>query len=240
MELVEVLREIGIAGARYVEEHGDLQFLGMRRFNDPKAVVLNALVSYQLSGTGEQYWTEFFSWFASHPFFSLQAFLHFLENSRYNRRLLRAKAERAKKAWEFLSSTDIESYYPDYISFWQDLSGALSSPPRRKTVVLAVKMYGYAMRIRTGKFHPYPFEVPIPLDSRIQRITRAFSQEDPLDFWFHISRESNVPPLHIDSVLWNPLGSDTGKKALLDLGAPGYRLWKFLEPFARHRNKNRR
>lgn len=225
MELVNALREIGIEGARYVEEHGDPQFQAIKRFPDPRGALANALVSYQLSMRGEDYWNAYASFFSFHPL-SLSNFLLFLKT--HNPRLFPAKKRRLERIWGFLERMDPEHYYGDMVALWQDLAGVLGTKKEGKTVVFAVKMFGYAMRILTGKFIPYPMEVPIPLDSRILRLTRSLTSQDPLSFWFQVSQGSGVPPLHIDSLLWPAMGSEQGRKALMELGDPGKRILEIL------------
>jgi len=77
-----------------------------------------------------------------------------------------------------------------------------------KTIVFSVKMFGYAMRIYMRKFIPYPFDIAIPVDSRIKKITAKFTEQDPLSFWYVIAKEVGIPPLHIDSIIWTVYRKD--------------------------------
>jgi len=129
----------------------------------------------------------------------------YLPRSRNNRRLTEQKARRLAKAAPFLLSLDTEAvhrYHRDMTSLARDLARALDTDPGSKTVVFAVKTFGYAAREITGEFVPYPFEVPIPVDSRITRITRGITDEDPVTFWDRVARRAELPPLHLDTVLW--------------------------------------
>jgi DNA-(apurinic or apyrimidinic site) lyase len=62
-----ILGELGVECARVIEEKVDLQFDALRNLrenlrNDElflKLVVANSIVSYQLSGKGEDWWWEF-------------------------------------------------------------------------------------------------------------------------------------------------------------------------------------
>ncbi|MCD6139921.1 MAG: N-glycosylase/DNA lyase, partial [Thermococcus sp.] len=58
--------ELGIECARIIEEKVDLQFLALKNLHKNlgddelfiKLVIANSIVSYQLSGKGEQWWLE--------------------------------------------------------------------------------------------------------------------------------------------------------------------------------------
>ena len=72
--IIEILKGIGIEGAKYIEENIDPQFQAVNylyeHVDDDKfvpLVVANAIVSYQLSGKGEEWWWEFAKWFSSRP-----------------------------------------------------------------------------------------------------------------------------------------------------------------------------
>ena len=109
---------------------------------------------------------------------------------------------------EFLQGLEAQTHYENMVLLRDELAKQLNSKPTAKTVVFAVKMFGYAMRIATGEFIPYPFVIPIPVDSRIERFTKQLSGEDPLQFWNRTAEETEVPPLHIDSILWPVLSGD--------------------------------
>jgi len=69
-------------------------------------------------------------------------------------------------------------------------------------------MFGYASRIAFGEFIPYPMEIDIPKDFRIENYTKRLTSQDPVKFWREIALEVSIPPLHIDSILWPVLGED--------------------------------
>ncbi len=93
-----------------------------------------------------------------------------------------------------------------------DIAEALGSPKTAKTVVFAVKMFGYAGRIAFGgEFVPYPMEIDIPEDVRIKAYTERITNEPPVSFWRRVAEETGIPPLHIDSILWPVLGGGSGK-----------------------------
>jgi len=135
----------------------------------------------------------------------------YLPHSRNNRRLTRQKARRLAKAAPFLLSLNTETvhrYHRDMTSLARDLARTLGTDPESKTVVFAVKTFGYAAREITGEYVPYPFDVPIPVDSRITKITRRITDEDPVTFWNRVAERTSVPPLHLDTVLWLSMSPD--------------------------------
>ncbi len=96
----------------------------------------------------------------------------------------------------------IHRYHRDMSRLARDIASTLGTDPTSKTVTFAVKTFGYAAREITGEFVPYPFDVPIPVDSRIRRLTEAITDEDPRRFWDRAAREADLPPLHLDTLLW--------------------------------------
>nr|7OLB_A Chain A, N-glycosylase/DNA lyase [Pyrococcus abyssi GE5]7OLI_A Chain A, N-glycosylase/DNA lyase [Pyrococcus abyssi GE5]7OLI_B Chain B, N-glycosylase/DNA lyase [Pyrococcus abyssi GE5]7OUE_A Chain A, N-glycosylase/DNA lyase [Pyrococcus abyssi GE5]7OUE_C Chain C, N-glycosylase/DNA lyase [Pyrococcus abyssi GE5]7OUE_E Chain E, N-glycosylase/DNA lyase [Pyrococcus abyssi GE5]7OUE_G Chain G, N-glycosylase/DNA lyase [Pyrococcus abyssi GE5]7OY7_A Chain A, N-glycosylase/DNA lyase [Pyrococcus abyssi len=215
--IARIIGEIGIEGARFIEENIDEQFKALRYLSKGidsetfvKLVIANSLVSYQLTGKGEQWWWEFAKYFYGRDVKSIYlAYKEFLPNSRFNRRLIPQKLSRIRRVETFLSTLTeerIEEYYGDMSSLWGSIARALGVDKESKTVVFSVKMFGYAARIVLSTFNPYPMEIPIPEDSRIVKLTKKLTNEKPRKFWMKIARESGVPPLHIDSILWPLLG----------------------------------
>lgn len=74
-----------------------------------------------------------------------------------------------------------------------------------KTCCFAIKMYGYACRVLFRDIRYYPSNVPIPLDSRLQKIyTDLYGATSPsvmLKYFSTLSIRQGLPPLHLDSLL---------------------------------------
>ncbi|WP_456423489.1 N-glycosylase/DNA lyase [Thermococcus sp.] len=218
--LVEILSELGLDCARLIEERVDLQFDALKNLrenlNDDelfmKLVMANSLVSYQLTGKGEDWWREFSKYFSVNPPTGniARAYSRFLPESKTNRRLVSGKVKRLEKVEPFLDSlslNDLREYYFNGMErLRDDLARALGSKRSAKTVVFAVKMFGYAGRIAFGTFVPYPMAIEIPDDVRINAYTKGFTNEPPVSFWSKIAEKTGIPPLHIDSILWPVLG----------------------------------
>jgi DNA-(apurinic or apyrimidinic site) lyase len=97
-------------------------------------------------------------------------------------------------------------YHDDMVDLWQDLSKAMSVPVWSKTLCFAVKMFGYAARVVFEKFIPYPFDVAIPVDSRIRKIFLTsygeLSDKEIIEKTYELSKISGIPSLHLDSLFW--------------------------------------
>ncbi len=225
--LIEILRELGLDCARLIEEKVDLQFDALKNLRENlrddelfiKLAIANSIVSYQLSGKGEDWWWEFSGYFSENPpeRSIVEAYSRFLPNSRTNRRFVAGKLKRLEKLEPFLeelSIDDLREYYFGGMELLRDeLARTLGSKKSAKTIVFAVKMFGYAGRIAFDEFVPYPMEIEIPDDVRINAYTRRFTIEPSVRFWSRIAKETGIPPLHIDSILWPVLG---GKEEVLE------------------------
>ncbi len=214
-KLISLLSRIGIEGARWIEEKADEQYRALTHLYQNlkdgelfvRLVVLNSLVSFQLNDKGENWWWEFAKYFSENiPETLPEDYIIFLEYSRTNRRLREVKIKRLKKAGRFVNDMDLVYYYNDMDSLRRNLASVLNTDSSSKTMVFTVKMFGYAMRIYTETFVPYPFSIPIPEDVRILNFTKKFTAEKPKTFWNRIAQLSNIPPLHIDSIFWPFLG----------------------------------
>ncbi|WP_297466738.1 N-glycosylase/DNA lyase [Thermococcus sp.] len=225
--LVEILKELGLDCARTIEERVDLQFDALKNLHENlkndelfiKLVIANSLVSYQLTGKGEDWWWEFSRHFSDNPPIEsiAKAYAGFLPSSKTNRRLVSGKLRRIEKVEPFLNSLsldDLRNYYFNGMERLRDeLAKALNSKRSAKTIVFAVKMFGYAGRIAFGEFVPYPMSIEIPDDVRINAYTKRFTNEPPVSFWNRIAEITGIPPLHIDSILWPVLG---GKEEVIE------------------------
>ncbi len=180
-----------------------------------KAVIYNALISYQIAWSWELRWEEFAERLQSDFDILLLDFLqgkasldrwyNLMITSKYNKRLYNIKWRRLKKISEF-SLQSMDWYYEHMVILWQDLSKAMSVYPWSKTLSFAVKMFGYAARVVFEKFIPYPLEISIPVDSRIRRLFLAsygeLSDKKIIEKTYEFSQNSGISPLHLDSLFW--------------------------------------
>jgi len=219
-KLLKALSEFTLDDALLLEEY-DRQYRALERLHEAlgdnelflKLVLVNALLSYQLPTKGEVYWENFSRFFSENP--DLQKFEEFL--TLYNNRFLKGKLKRLKKVLPLIKNLDRERlvrFCQNPLGLLDYLSKGLNQHKDAKTLVFAVKMFLYACRIAVGKRIVAPFEIEIPLDVRLKRIS------DDLNFWRKLSKELGIPPLHLDVVVWTTLGAT---KEFLDTLPEGLR-----------------
>jgi len=217
--LIEILKNFSLKEVLEIEERFDEQFKALKYLYDNLIsknhfcvlVLLNALISYQLSGTGEQYWWEFSKYFAqvkeiSNP---VDALVDFLRNSKFNMRLINQKVSRLRKLRYIINIIYNESsYYANApVLLQHKIAKTLNTSADAKTVVFAIKMFNYACRIMFNRDYILPFEISIPVDIRIRRISERLGVSiNIVGFWNEIAKIVNIPPLHLDSLLWITLG----------------------------------
>jgi len=206
--LSQVLKEFSLEDALRLEKF-DRQYRALENLYNSlrdeglflKLVLVNALLSYQLPTKGEIYWENFARFFAKNP--SPERFEEFLK--RHNNRFLNSKLRRLQKVLrvvERLTVEELKSFCQNPTLLLDYLSENLRQEKSAKTLVFAVKMFIYACRIATGGKLVAPFEIEIPLDVRLRKIAPS------LEFWRNLSREVNIPPLHLDTLVWVTMGAD--------------------------------
>jgi len=227
-KLINTLKAIGLEGAKTIEEKLDEQYKALTHLSKKldeesflRLVTTNALVSYQLNCKGEIYWWEFAKYFSRNE----TDFLKFLRASKCNKRLFNTKSRRVERWVKGIEGIKLSRFCDRILDFYKLAYKIMRTNPTSKTIAFSVKMFGYGCRITRSTFFPFPKEVPIPLDSRIKKITSKLTKEDPIGFWFKISRKTSIPCLHIDSILWVTYGLSLDEKVKSVLG-PKY---KYLE-----------
>ncbi|OMH40436.1 N-glycosylase/DNA lyase [Desulfurobacterium indicum] len=199
------LSSLTIKDIIHIEEN-DPQFKALKRMYSHygtnkvlfiKLVVINALLSYQLPMKGEKYWESFANYFSHNK--NINSFPEFLKKNNY--RLFNAKLKRFKKAREavneiFKTEKDLKNAINNIGEFLNRLSYLLNQKKDAKTVVFAIKMFIYACRIMYNKNIIAPKGIFIPMDSRIKSIS------DDKNFWKKLEKETKIPLIHIDAILW--------------------------------------
>jgi DNA-(apurinic or apyrimidinic site) lyase len=235
--IAEKLRSLGLESALRIEEL-DPQFQAIRLITNKiefgpalTLIVLNSIISYRLSGRGEDYWNEFALYIskASKPKSLVEAVklvLSFLFASKINVALRASKTSRLLRAStaRVLEPDEIVKQTRDLRKFAEALALNLRSTWTSKTIVFSLKMVSYAYRARYGKVLVAPFSVPIPVDSRVAKVSWTSSvidieEEIPKKWsdvikavlkrpriaqkaWSAVAKKSGIPPLHLDSILW--------------------------------------
>ncbi len=207
-KLLKALSEFTLEDAFRLEEL-DRQYRALQRLHSAvgdnelflKLVIVNALMSYQLPMRGEEYWETFAGFFSENP--DLQRFEEFIRT--YNNRFLSGKLRRLRRVLslvENLSRERLVQFCRNPGALLEYLSEGLKQPKDAKTLVFAVKMFIYACRIATGKPIRAPFDIDIPLDVRLKKIS------DRLEFWRTLAKRLGIPPLHLDALVWVTMGAD--------------------------------
>lgn len=228
-----ILRELGIEWVRRFEER-DPQFLSISRLcnglnNDIgvtlRLTVLNALISYQLTGKGEDHWDYFANYFIrNRPSDLCNDFIGYVMNSKYLARYRSSRIRRIRNACPRLTNLDAGKYLHDLTSLWRFLSSVVNAHGNEKTVVFAVKIAYYVDRA-CGLDVNVPMDIPIPVDYRVTVITICSGlipiasnslnarqlageimvrrRQEIQDVWNEVGRLSGIPPpLNLDSVIW--------------------------------------
>ena len=220
-ELITILKKFNLSEVLEIERRLDKQYEYLVKLNKRvknckiflSLIILNAISSYALNCTGEDYWGEFSEFFSClygsrdnvSPREIIESFKSFLVSSRCNKRYLEIKIRRVEKLYDFLErlSKDLDKYLYNYDELWRDLSSALGSRRDAKTIVFAVKMFNYGARICLGNDLSLPMNIPIPVDHRIEIISERLGvRKKVTDFWNSVARITGIPPLHLDSLLW--------------------------------------
>ncbi len=185
-------------------------------------VVANALISYRLSLPGEKYWQEFADFFASTETPTTAEMLvaeirRFLYSSRGNRLVREQKLARLRKAAPVLERLlESPEEYTDLRLLVRSLASVLRARGEEKTIVFAAKMARYlymhaSLETRGGE------EIPVPIDRRMALLTSSSGmvaarvqvimtrlRGDALKAWMTVARESRIPSISLDALVWLP------------------------------------
>jgi len=225
-KVANILRKVGLDRILSIELM-DPQFKAIKNLStacrelSPILSYLNALVSYQLNCRGEDYWWEFSDYMRRICTIIgddkiVEILIEFIKSSKCNRVGKDIKARRVLRLRNVLSDICKLSFREDYISVWKLTYKVLESKPYSKTVVFSIKMLYYGLRAIRNRVKTLPYEIPIPIDRRIAKITysiglilgtKHWSQilrcpQIATKAWSLISKLSSIPPLHIDSLIW--------------------------------------
>jgi len=213
-ELIKKIKHYKLEDIIKIEEN-DLQYKSLEKlYKNIKnkdifcpLVVANSIICYQLSSSWEDYWEEFSLYFWNKDINIIKDLEIFIKNSKWNKRFVETKTKRIKKLKNFLDDfINNEKHYINNLELLQNtLSKTLNQKNNAKTIVFWVKMFVYASRIKYNKKIIFPFEIPIPIDSRLTKIYNLYNNNKKLDissFYEKLSRELKIPPLHLDWLIW--------------------------------------
>jgi DNA-(apurinic or apyrimidinic site) lyase len=210
MDLIDILSKFSIEEILYFEENYDLQYRYLRFLYKNiknqnlflKIIVINSLLAFQLSYKGEKFWKIFSIYFSKHNDDIYNNFLSFIDL--YNKRYKEIKIKRLNKIYNWIKDKDLLIYKDNLVKFNLEIAKVMGQNIYDKTIVFSTKIYGYGLRIIGYKII-YPFEIFIPIDNRIGKISKD------KNYWMKLAKEVNIPLLHIDSLIWITMGLNNDK-----------------------------
>jgi len=211
MDLRDILSKFDVEEILYFEENYDLQYKYLKLLYKNirnqnlflKIIVINSLLAFQLSYKGEKFWKIFSIYFSKYDNNDIyNNFLSFI--NLYNKRYKEIKIKRLSKIYNWIKDKDLLIYKDDLVKFNLEIAEVMRQNIYDKTIVFSTKIYGYGLRIIGYKII-FPFEIFIPIDNRIRKISKD------RNYWIRLSKEVNIPLLHIDSLIWITMGLDNDK-----------------------------
>lgn len=224
--LEKFLQDYNIKKAKGLE-HKDPQFLALQNCrNNIKnkdenlflyLVIQCSIVSYQIAWSGELRRTEFWEkvqkdWNVlldtrNNNESNTERRFNFLKSSKNNKRIYNIKKSRIEKLNELLlSEKDFSKYQNNLEKLNEILAKTMWTKLYSKTIVFAIKMFGYALTIISWKEIQYPMNINIPVDSRIKKIyklnTNKEADESQIrEFFANLSQKCKISPLDLDTIL---------------------------------------
>ena len=226
INLEDFLKEYDIKKAKELE-HKDPQFLALQNCRNNienknenlflYLVIQCSIVSYQIAWSGELRRTEFGEkvqkdWnvllnIRNKNESNTERRFNFLKTSKNNKRIYNIKKSRIEKLNKLLlSEKDFSKYQNNLEKLNEILAKTMWTKLYSKTIVFAIKMFGYAFTIISWKEIKYPMSINIPVDSRIKKIyklnTNKEADESQIrEFFANLSQKYKIPPLDLDTIL---------------------------------------
>lgn len=215
-ELYKKLKKYSIDDSIEVEE-SDRQYIALKNLYNNiinKEVYLwlilaNSIICYQLSWKGEDYWEEFSVYFSKINIQKddiLKELWNFIKQSKNNKRFIDTKVNRLEKLKIFLKNfiNNEEYFYDNMLILRNELAKSMKQKKDAKTIVFAVKMFSYWARNSFKKLNYFPENINVPVDSRLIALFEKYKwdYEDINKFYFDLSKQLNIPELHLDALVW--------------------------------------
>lgn len=224
--LEKFLQDYSIKKAKELE-HKDPQFLALQNCRNSiknknenlflYLVIQCSIVSYQIAWSGELRRTEFWEkvqkdWNVlldtrNNNQSNTERRFDFLKTSKNNKRIYNIKKSRIEKLNKLLlTEKDFLKYENNLENLNEILAKTMWTKLYSKTIVFAIKMFGYALTIISWKEIQYPMNINIPVDSRIKKIyklnTNKEADESQIrEFFANLSQKCKISPLDLDTIL---------------------------------------
>jgi len=210
-------------------EHQDPQFLALEKCwwniqNKDRnlflfLVIQCSLVSYQIAWSGElrriefgekiqKDWNTLFD-IRNNNKSNTERRFNFLKSSRNNKRIYNIKKSRIEKFNKLLNTEkNFFQYHNNLEKLNNILAKTMNTQLHSKTIVFAIKMFGYAYTIISWKNIDYPISINIPVDSRLKKIYKINENREPINeleicnYFWNLSKKFQIPPLDLDAILW--------------------------------------
>ncbi|MGC9079429.1 MAG: N-glycosylase/DNA lyase [Nanopusillaceae archaeon] len=204
-KLKEIISKFSIDEILEYEEKYDKQYINLKKLYNNikneqlflKISVINSLLAFQLIYKGEKFWEIFSEYFSKDKIDIYSDFVQFIE--KHNFRFKKTKIARLNKIYSWIKDKDLLKYKDRLTDFNRDIAIAMNQKVHDKTIVFTTKIFGYAIRILGYKI-VFPMDIAIPIDNRISKISKD------MNYWWKLSKDTNIPPLHIDSLIWITYG----------------------------------
>ncbi len=227
INLEDFLKEYDIKKAKELE-HLDPQFLALQNCRNNienkdenlflYLVIQCSIVSYQIAWSGELRRTEFWEkvqkdWnvlldIRNNNESNTERRFDFLKSSKNNKRIYNIKKSRIDKLNNILKTEkDFLKYHNDLEKLNKILAKTMWTKIHSKTIVFAIKMFGYAYTIISWKEINYPTNINIPVDSRLKKIYSLNTNKETTNeieickYFNKLSQNFNIPPLDLDTIL---------------------------------------
>ena len=130
------------------------------------------------------------------------------------------RSEVAKKLWAMTPGESAGQFK----NLWQEIALTMGQAPHKKTIVFSLK----TLAIGLLGLNESEFDfggIPVPVDSRLQRLTPSLKEEGVQSFWDTVltylhRTEKRLTPVHLDSFLWQYSGENNPRAYLKQLGVP--------------------
>jgi len=214
----------GIAAFDRTEPEYETLELLYKQFESEAHIKLLAICAttqdYQLNGDAQRFWQELNQVIEGYDSLkttkTVQEVLDELMRKDVNSRLNQQKRERLSKLFQSnFDSWFIQNHEPaEPVEVWNQLADGMQTRKKSKTVVLAMKIYDIAHLIRHGEYFEFPFDIPIPCDLQVERvsvssgITDTKDSGEVIEAWGEVMEGVTerlgrpVSLLRIDSVVW--------------------------------------